>query len=598
MGFKLRQNVFTKLLLYLTMANYTVIADSQEFLFLGEGKKDEVKLFWLPETWPDSLRGFHVLRRSMTNSKWEKLTEFPIEPGNSVVKSLNNVSNSNVEIERLIYRRNQLLKTITGNRLGEISRPDFVASFDENETINLLSLMFSLDFDIPLLCGFAYYDKNIPEDKKYTYALQKVYNNSESLVYHKYNWNYGDENIFEIKATGEIKKIRKKIKVIWSVEIDLFKKDITLNGFNIYRIENKKDTVRLNTSKIMVNTEESLARVVYLDSTFSDSVIYQYAIAPVNVFNNEGSWHVTTYNIIDNSEKISSPKLNRIITSSNVADQNLHFQWELSESVNPYILGFVVERKADGGNYEVISDTLNVTERKFVDNPGIENRNKHLVYRISVLRESNYPIWSNPYPLLYQPKQQLAVPGNLKAELVQNNGIHHIHLKWTPKQSFDTITNGYVLFTDHGGSYFGREANLPIIKTNHFNYHVDKTNGAEYRFAIAAIDKEKNLSKLSDTIKVLTPTKFLPNLNIWPVEKNQNSITLNWNYPNNISDLAGFRIYMNDQLIVDESILKSNQNSWISDRLQPGKYTFQMTAVSVFGNTSKKSKPRFFTITE
>lgn len=569
-------------------------------IFLGEGKNNGVKLFWLPDSWPDSLIGFNILRKegaSTDNKSWVVLNELPIKPGNSIVKSLNNVTNDNNEIRRLINRRNQLLKSGEDNRLGEISRGDFISAFQSEEEIDVLSLMFSLDFDIPMLCGFAYYDFNVPQTNTYNYALQQVFHNSVSNINETFSWDHGDEQTVKLKANSKIFKRKNSIKIIWKINTEIFKQKSTFNGFNIYRITDNVDTTRLNPSRIMVNTGNDEARVFYIDDEISDSTTYRYALSAINIFNNESSWSTIEYDKNTYPEVIPAPSLQRVV-DHNPNNVRLHFKWDFNVQFETFIKGFLMQRKMGNDDYMNISDTLNAAIREFNDIPEIHLRNKNLVYRIVALRADGYNIWSNPHPIFYQPKQQLLPPTGLKGKLIENNGVYFINLAWDAKFMNDTITKGYVLYTNHGNKYFGREANLPLITDNYYTYKVDKQNGAKYDFAIAACDREKNLSSISDTTSILTPTTNLPHMNIWPVDKNQNRVTLNWRYPTNIADLAGYRVYMNTQLVADESVLDAEARTWISPELPAGKYTFRMEAVSLFNVTSNKSKPRYFTIDE
>jgi len=588
----------TKIVMGAALLCIAVAARGQDLYFIGEGKNNEVKLFWLPEAWADSLRGYHILRRPMgeNHTAWERLTDYPITPGNTVVKSLTNVTNNNNEIQRLMARRNHLLHTTSGNRLGVISRSEFIRAFQTSHEIDMLSLMFSLDFDISLLCGFGYHDMNIPYQEKYEYGIQEVYRKSLSEVKGKFHWVYGEENNIDVKIKPVVKKKRNRMKIAWTIQTDVFKNNKRWNGFHLYRIENATDTVKLNAAKIMVNTSETQMKIVYSDSIISDSSVYRYAIAPVNIFNNEGSWFIADAPVDNFPEKIPPPSLERVINKSNANDEMLHFKWTFSAINEQWVSGFLLQRKAGNGKYITISDTLHAHVRRFKDNPGIKLRGKQLVYRLIAVRNYSFPVWSNPYPLVYRPRQSLTAPSGIEAELREANGSYHIHLSWNQANSADTITAGYALFTDHGGSYFGREANLQPIQKEFFNYKVDKNNGARYRFAIAAVDRYQNTSKMSDTLTVLTPTITLPVMNVWPVQQNAGKVTLNWNYPADIPDLAGFRIYMNNQLIADESSVGPDTNSWTSSELQPGKYTFQMTAVSAFNITSRNSKPRVFVI--
>ena len=133
-----------------------------------------------------------------------------------------------------------------------------------------------------------------------------------------------------------------------------------------------------------------------------------------------------------------------------------------------------------------------------------------------------------------------------------------------------------------------------IINTDKFSYKfkivVDTHTGVNYLFAIALVDNNETATIITDTVKVAIPSISLPYLAIWPITTEGRKITINWKYKNNIADLAGFRVYMNNTLLANEQTVGKELRSWTTKELEPGKYTFQIEAITSFGVVSPRSQ--------
>ena len=88
----------------------------------------------------------------------------------------------------------------------------------------------------------------------------------------------------------------------------------------------------------------------------------------------------------------------------------------------------------------------------------------------------------------------------------------------------------------------------------------------------------------------------LPTPNIDRINVLKNKVKLEWNYTD-ITDLKGFRLYMNDKLIADENVLGKNKHDFISDELSKSSiYHFTLQAITLNGITSQLSEPKTITI--
>ena len=141
-----------------------------------------------------------------------------------------------------------------------------------------------------------------------------------------------------------------------------------------------------------------------------------------------------------------------------------------------------------------------------------------------------------------------------------------------------------------------KDNSLGKITSTFTEYTIHKNNSARYYFAVSCLNSNYEESPLSDKVDIVVPSKSLPFLDIWPLEQEGNKITLNWKYSEEIADLAGFQLFQNGVLIVDETILNRTSRQKIISDLESGKHSFEMIAISESGVKSKLSKPRTFIV--
>ncbi|MBS9464356.1 hypothetical protein KIM67_18185 [Flagellimonas sp. 389] len=214
-----------------------------------------------------------------------------------------------------------------------------------------------------------------------------------------------------------------------------------------------------------------------------------------------------------------------------------------------------------------------------------------------------------------QIKKLTEKPKNLKGKIIKIQGERFIQLTWGEQPHEDIKELEYLLYVSGICKELALQASIDIRK-NRYNYPVHNRFGKLYQFQIKAQyqservyvyqfpnkalhEKEYEYTKspMSDTLSVYVPSKDLPKVNIWPISKDGSIVTLNWKYSDEINDLAGFRLYENGKLILSEEKLTAKSRNWKSNSLQPGKYKYQIEAVSKFDVKSELSQARNFTIT-
>ncbi|MDX1629239.1 MAG: hypothetical protein R3345_11105, partial [Fulvivirga sp.] len=144
MMIKLRNTV---LILFLFFSFKTLYA--QDFLLLGEGRQDQVKLFWIPkQAWDSSIIGFNIKRKA--EQDWKKLNAEVIVPGTTKAKKLNNLGLKSNELANLKEKRNQFIES---GGLKEIETQQLIDYMSDEQTLKGISLLLNSDYSKALIAG-------------------------------------------------------------------------------------------------------------------------------------------------------------------------------------------------------------------------------------------------------------------------------------------------------------------------------------------------------------------------------------------------------------------------------------------------------------
>jgi len=199
-----------------------------------------------------------------------------------------------------------------------------------------------------------------------------------------------------------------------------------------------------------------------------------------------------------------------------------------------------------------------------------------------------------------QIKELTKKPENLKGEIISKDGKQFIHLTWGDEPHDDIEELEYIIFTNGFGETMAYLGSIDI-RRNSYNHPAPNRFGQLYKFQVQArYEKEYAVesSPISDTLEIYVPTKKLPDLyNLFGSREN-NDVTLSWKYSDRIDDLAGFRLYDNSKMIVSEKEIPAASRSYTIKLNIPGKYKFQMQAISKYGVETELSQSRTYTLAE
>ena len=563
----------------------------------GEGNDKKVSLIWSVNKWEDNLEGVFIKRRSISKkgekSQWVKLNQALLTVGNSKSKDLSNISNSKELTEIIEKNRDVFLSNPADARtkINEIEQTEFQDKLKDPQAVEMLLLMFYFDFDLALIYGFGYVDNKVPKSYKYEYGLFPVINGIESSApTATYEWKYGDNPDLSVKIKKQkIKNRRNKIQLTWIFDAKDLDKKKNIAGFNVYRKPQGNKIEKLNPVVIWIDKSTAKRALYYNDIIDDPEKKYTYSTAPVSIFKNEGDKYELEFNPKDH-DTITPPILTSNVNSGDdfIAD-GVQLKWEFEQKKEFRVLGFIVERRIMPNiEYEAISDTIDPSQREFIDKKLPVGKGQNFHYRITAIQDESYPLWSNIERLFYDPKPDLSKSTLTATPKIENDKIL-VELSWNGSEKNLNLAQGYGIFTDRSGGIIAYEPGIQPIKGFNYNYQIEGATGTNYLFAIALIDNNEVATIVTDTVKVTIPTTTLPYISIWPISANKQKVTINWKYKNNIADLTGFRVYMNETLLTDEQKIGKDLRSWTTADLEPGKYSFQIEAVTSFGVRSPRS---------
>ncbi|UII20014.1 hypothetical protein [Fulvivirga ligni] len=579
-----------KIIIFLLLI-ITFKSAGQDMTFLGYGLESEVRLFWLPnEKVPENLAGYNIKRRQ-GEGEWLLLNESPILPATSSDKLLNNLGLSSNDIERLSAKRSDLIKQ---NKLTPKDHDEFISFLGQEGVTKALRFVLASDFDLSLIAGFGYVDH--PKAKgKFTYGIFPVLKDVEGQVAATYSLDFGTETKFPIEINGEVKAINQKassVELLWTVNLEDYKKYPFISGFDVFRRDAADQFKKLNENIIWMSTGSKEGVVFYSDNTVQLDNSYTYAIRPKTIFNTFGEYselEVATKKI---PEDIAMPTLEKV----DYIQTGFSLDWQFSADKEEFISGFYVEKVDEIDQFQKVSELLVSSTRHFTFTSAAPKDGSYHTFRVVAVRIDGLSLWSNRKNFYYQEDKTPSAPQNLSAEIIQNGQKRFVRLNWNkPNKNLNHVSEYKLYSRSPWSDHLVQEGSIEIHTTT-YDYEVANKHAATYGFAVSALTEDYFESPLSDSISILVPSLDLPFVEIWPIAKENKVITLNWKYPDNIIDLAGFRLYQNGEIIADENQLGPEARQWVSSAMTSGKYSYQLEAVSESEVKSNLSKPRNFDI--
>lgn len=567
--------ILTFILLFFTFSSF-----AQDFScnLIGEGNGNTVRLKCEPTSWPSDLEGFHIKRRSVSSSKkgeWIQLTSSLMQPEINSKNTYSNVEPSVTEQKRLAKKLDSLIQL---NRTKEINTTTFYENYlSKPASLKSLAMGFLVDFDFALIQGFGLVDRNIPTAEKYEYGVFAKFKNkeTENTPSATFQWKYGNKLDLDVSYTTKIKKAGRdgQVKVLWNFKTDELKAK-TITAFKAYKQTDNGPRVLIK-GKTFIDASENMAAFIAEDQIPKESHTIFFAI-PITVMGSEGLPFTSSYNI--ETVEVDFNKL-QLSKASQTNQNTISITWEFNSMDEEYLNGFEVLRKTIGTN-ESKSFPMKVNARQFED-VTLEKSGTYS-YQVNLIKKDNSSLEGIPFEVAFLKPEQVAIPTNLTAKYI--NSTERIVLNWNSKNP----NNKYKLYIAKPFEpYVMYDSRIPEITSTTYEVPVNELESGIWQFAIKAISASGVESELTPTISVLIPSKSIPVVSNASFSLEGKTGTIKWNYyTDRIPDLAGFRIYKNNELVVDQNQLNASARQWVAPTLTEGRNIFAIEAITTSGVVS------------
>ena len=385
----------TSLLLTLALSFTPGRSQDRNFILLGEGRGQEVRLFFMPEVWYKNLEGFEIKRREVGTSNWTTVTKSPILPGINKNKDLQNciINNQNF----LLNATNQGKAMIENAQLNEMSAETFKSEMSIQEKAEFFSLFFNRDFVIALHAGLGFIESNLQykPGTEIEYGLFTLENGiTGSIPANTFQFQVGSQPHYPLGAELNAEQTGHKVKLNWQVPKDQYKSYRILNGFHIDKKLSDGEVLRLSEHPIWMKTGEKKGSVIFNDKIEDQQQIH-YILRAVTIFNTETAgeeFPFTPKKQIDFSS--FSPKLVMNSMGENY-EEGIEFIWSDSIYLNMEVDRFILQRKESiSSSWENIESDLdpNIFYYTYKENLAEE---QNYYFRIVIVLKNNRELWSN-----------------------------------------------------------------------------------------------------------------------------------------------------------------------------------------------------------
>lgn len=540
-----------------------------------------VKLVWFLKNGDPAINGFDIKRKEGLGP-WVKLNSAPILPGISAKKKLAIVESDNVELSHLKDKFASMLKS---GVLKETDNATYLQELNKNDKeVQDINALMSVDYDVALICGFAYVDHTVTNKTSYQYGLFKQ---GTDVLLDKVSWNYGevpDLNLVQ-EITSRSAPGRNGIDLIWNAD-NAKMKAAYVAGFNVYR-----QGIRLNEHPVTAANSMSASEFEWLDKSASSTSPNQYSISATSLFGIEGTIKPYTYNPEEHPASYKKAEVTQITSIGYYFKEGMNVQWTFPKEYERFLKGFYVEKDNMPAGYVPSSKLLPPSDRSYIDKSPSQVSGYIRVRVVAVYNDkTNVPGIEKLYN--YFPLREPPRPLNTKIKGSLAEKKFAIKITWDPRINGDSLTDYYTVYMfDPVYNKFNAISEKLSYKTTSFNYTIQHGQAATYRFCVTAISKTRTESLAGDTVAIQVPSFELPEPDLKMTAVMGKAANLEWQYPD-IKDLKGFRLFQSDSLIAGETVLNKSAREFTTPVLPPGKnYIFSIKAVSDNGIISRPSQP-------
>ncbi len=555
----------------------------------GYANKNEMRLLWTVDGWPDDVVGFRIGRRLIWGNSWNSLGG-GIFPELSLDRNWSAAGLTQSQAE--IYQQKLKEYVAQGFLKGFIDHSSFVKQLQQVGMRSGDRIRLKDDFGLAVVMGFGFIDASYNPAEQYEYGLFGVFSDgTESEVpldiYKSVLLDYNDKRL-QVKLNAI--QNGSSIDLNWISDRAMHDQAGILT-YNIYRRKNMEDEwVRIVPPFISPRekTEESLVWE-YTDEEADVFRRWYYAVAPINKFQVEfeNSWieyipeEMGAAEVIKllpiNDRHLMPGKAGLSWDTNEDEARSILVNWDFDSCYENDISGFYVLRSNTVTGVETkVGGVQPPQRRRIIDiTPPVKTL---FSYKLVTVCKDGTGLVSDSCTIYFKgPKRKGPKrPENFKLEFIKDTGDYAVKATWdlpTDDDNFDT----YRLFNNRN---LEREllenGSKALGVTNSYIWSLKNRKGnRDYTFGIQPVDKKgRRGERVVESIaipRLKAPAFPAPEGEL----KADGNILLSWDYPLS-EDLIGFKIYMNDEVIAEDLTVSPHVRSWIIDEY-PDIYTNRNT---------------------
>lgn len=563
----------------LLLFSCTLLAQNNASILVQSPDGRTVKLMWLVKHWNPGMKGFDI-KRMQALGKWEKLNPEPIVPGIKAKKSIFAVDADKLEASRIKDKLYDLLKD---HKIAETDSNFLYELEVDPEALQDMMRRCSRDYDMAMICGFAYTDHTVTSKTEYQYGLFEA---GTDLLVASVGWNYGQipdlDMVRDITSKATISK--KGVQLVWNADAAKMRA-ADVAGFNIYR-----EGIRLNDTPIVVPAGADMPEISWYSRTADASVQHQYGISAETIFGIEGVIRPYRFNPDEHPREYKKAEVTDVNSLGYYFKEGIAIKWSFPKEYQAFIKGFYVEKDNMPEGYKKVSPLLDANSRDYTDATASPVTD-YIRFRIVAVYNDRSQVPGRDRVYSYFPVHEPPKPMNIKGVVAAEGKNYVAHLSWDQPMAGDEMTDHYRVYTwDVTNSRLAPAGENVPAKNGTFRYVLPAGSAATYRFCIVAATKGGTESHISDTIYLAVPSAILPKPSLGRIIPGNmaTAADVEWIYPQ-VSDLKGFRIFRDGQLVASEAEVHAGMRHLTIPLDPDATYMFTIQAIAENGVESEIS---------
>lgn len=445
--------------------------------------------------------------------------------------------------------------------------------------------MYSNNFAMMhLLAGTAWLDSTAESKSGYVYRISAVATGNKVLSEKETNLSSSLQKVALPKINFSYKKYADgKLSLSWAV-----KEKLDMAHFNVYRTVFGTDTYKKENVIKGIYFEKDSLKLQVIDSIGLQPAWYEYQIAAVDAFGNEGE--MQGYVSGSNIEEYYTPPVTHFKSVNTQRNHQVKLSWHYQHK--KYLNGIDIMRSMNYDSGFIRIATVPVSDSSFTDILPVSGENYY--YYLLLQSAGNAPIPTAKIFANYTDNSSQPEPPNEMDAVTIPRGIK---VYWKSEEPF--AKGFYVYRRNHPDDAFSQVSTLVPAGAEVYSF-TDTSKalqaGEAYDYVVRTINEDNQLSIHSDTITanpgIHKPMAAPMNLRF---RNSDGSITILWDDMRKWeSDLVGYKIFRrmgNSGFVrLPNDSLRPEKNFYVDSTIQPGNnYAYAVITWDVSGSESERS---------